>query len=494
MNETSPRERPTQTMPAPSIRPRHPSRAKKLAESVGRLRTVLRSGATGPWERELREAQRSVVLQRTVVLIWVSVFVMPTTCLSYVWFAWRPAFGSAVWIVGAAVAAVLVHRLLIRARLFDRHYHLAMLILVAGVFGPTGSAIMEITRASSADFFFAFFLIFFAFTALFPADATWILLTSLGLIASFTLSRAFRPDGLVFDQALINSIIYLGQLTFIGLVLNRVLCRLFFDEKRAQLALQGARDALFAEMEVARDIQTLLLPKSLELPGHVASGLMIPATEVGGDYYDVLVAPGGRRFIAIGDVSGHGVTAGLTMMMTRASLLGTLEADPRAKLPVLYAALNRCLRSNLERMGLSLYMTFALLEDRGQGRFDAVGGHLPALIFRRGPGEVEEVEMAGVWLGVLDEIPLDVLPVTELELAQGDSLLLVTDGVVERMSDVEMFGFERLKESFASAAPRGPAFTIEAVVRAVEAHSSRQDDDLTLVAIECAGARREAAS
>jgi serine phosphatase RsbU (regulator of sigma subunit) len=314
------------------------------------------------------------------------------------------------------------------------------------------------------------------------------------VIASFTISRAFRPEGLVFDQALINSLIYLGQLTFIGLVLNRVMCRLFFDEKRAQLALRGARDALFAEMEVAQDIQTLLLPKSIELPGHVAHGLMLPATEVGGDYYDVLVSRGGRRFVAIGDVSGHGVTAGLTMMMARASLLGTLEADPHAKLPVLYAALNRCLRRNLERMGLSLYMTFALFEDRGSGRFDAVGGHLPALIYRRGKAEIEEVELAGVWLGVLDEIPLDVLPVSEIELAEGDSMLLVTDGVVERMAGTEMFGFDRLKDAFRAAAARGPAFAIESIVRAVDAYSAEQDDDVTLVAIEYGGSRREAAS
>src|SRR6185369_16982969 len=169
-----------------------------------------------------------------------------------------------------------------------------------------------------------------------------------------------------------------------GVVLNRVLCKLFFDERRARIDLRGARDALFAEMEVAQDIQTLLLPNEPTLPGFVLHGLMTPAAEVGGDYYDVIETAGGRRLVAVGDVSGHGVTTGLTMMMVRASLVGTLEAKPDAPLPEIYAAMNRSLRRNLERMNLRLYMTFALLEHLGGGRFRAVGGHLPGLVYRAG--------------------------------------------------------------------------------------------------------------
>src|SRR5690606_35563135 len=105
------------------------------------------------------------------------------------------------------------------------------------------------------------------------------------------------------------------QLTFIGLVLNRVIVRMFFDERLARIELRDSRDALIAEMKVAQQIQRLLLPKSPRLPGFDVYGVMLPATEVGGDYYDVFETSQGRRFLVIGDAAGHGVTAGLTMMM-----------------------------------------------------------------------------------------------------------------------------------------------------------------------------------
>src|SRR5438093_55727 len=81
-----------------------------------------RTALVGPLAEELRAAQRSVVLSRAVVLIWISVFVMPTAILSYVYFMARPHFGRAATIVLAAVCTVLVHRWLIKRCVFDRSY------------------------------------------------------------------------------------------------------------------------------------------------------------------------------------------------------------------------------------------------------------------------------------------------------------------------------------------------------------------------------------
>jgi hypothetical protein len=466
--------------PAPSLA----ARARALGRTVA---DALRGDTGGAHAAELRDAQRDVILSRTAVLIWISVFVMPTACWGYVWFSAPARIGLAVRIVLAAIAAVLVILALVKRGVFDRRYHLSMLVLVGGVFAPTGAAIMEITQAYGGDFFFAFFLIFFAFTALYPADVKWILATAAAIIAFFTGARAFRPAGLVFDTRLVNSLIYLLELTFIGVVLNRVMCRLFFDERRSRIELRAARDALFAEMEVAQEIQTLLLPKRPVLAGHAVSGRMVPASEVGGDYYDVIEAANGRTFLAIGDVSGHGVTSGLTMMMARASLLGTLAGDPAAPLPVLYCALNRCLRANLARMDLRLYMTFALFEHLGAGRYRAVGAHLPALVWRRARGAVEELELSGTWLGVLDELAPAQVPEATVELAWGDLMLLYTDGIVERLRGREMFGFERLKAALAEAAPRGPDAVIDALLAVLQRYDAQQDDDITLLAIHHTG-------
>jgi len=445
-------------------------------------REALGSDLTGPFHRELREAQRDIILQRIAVLVWIAMFVMPSTIWLFMYFTARADFQLAVWIVLGGLSASHALRFAIARGAFRTHYHLAMVLLVGIIFGLVASAIMALASASGGSFLFAYFLVYFAFTALFPADVIWIVVTSLAIIASYVGSSLIQND-----PALISNLIYFLELTFIGVVLNRVLCKLFFDERRARIQLRGARDALFAEMEVAQKIQTLLLPRDPVLPGYLLSGLMTPASEVGGDYYDVLETEGGRRLIAIGDVSGHGVTTGLTMMMVRASLVSTLESRGNATLAELYMAMNRCLCRNLERMNLRLYMTFALIEHDGGGRFRAVGAHLPALIYRAAKHTVEEIEIAGVWLGVIDEVTPDLVPETDFELAKGDTMLLLTDGVVEHAGPEGMFGFDRVHAELAANAELGPSQVIEAVTAKLAAFGDKQDDDVTLLALKYVG-------
>ncbi len=224
------------------------TRGRSILQALNTMKegaqTLFNDPFTGPLGERLRDAQRDVVLERAEILIWISVFVMPTTIWTFVYFLARPGFGLAVAIVLTAVAGVLVQRALIVRGFFDKHYHLAMLLLVGGIFGPTGAAIVEVSRKSQADFFFTFFLIFFSFTALFPANASWILATAGTLIASYVGVRVFRPEGLVFDAELISNLIYLSELTFIGVVLNRVVVSLFFDERRARFELAGANEEL----------------------------------------------------------------------------------------------------------------------------------------------------------------------------------------------------------------------------------------------------------
>jgi hypothetical protein len=399
------------------------------------------------------------------------------------YFAAPSRLPNAIWIVLAAIVAVLVLRLAIARGAFRVHYHLSMLVLVGGIFGPTAAAIMSLSHGGGGSFLFAYFLMYFAFTALYPADAQWVVLTSLAIVASYVISTLVGTR----DPELVSNLIYFLELTFIGVVLNRVLCRLFFDERTARIELRGNRDALFAEMEVAQEIQTLLLPKNPVIPGYEVHGRMTPAAEVGGDYYDVIVTENGRRLVAIGDVSGHGVTTGLTMMMVRASLVSTLESRADASLPELYVTMNRCLRGSLERMNLRLYMTFALLEHIEGGRFRAVGAHLPLLVHRKGKETNEEIEMAGVWLGVLDQLTTDLVPETTFELNRGDTLLLLTDGIVEHDGAGGMFGFERVHAELANHAHRGPEQVIDSLMTRLAAHGAAPEDDVTLLALRYAG-------
>jgi phosphoserine phosphatase RsbU/P len=205
----------------------------------------------------------------------------------------------------------------------------------------------------------------------------------------------------------------------------------------------------------------------------------------------VIVTSNQRRVFAIGDVSGHGLTSGLTMMMARSSLVGALEADPDLRLEPLFVALNTSLRRNLERMRLRLYMTFVLVEDLGDGRYRAVGAHLPLLVWRERERRVEEIDVHGVWLGLLDHVPEDQIAAQEIRLDPGDSVLLYTDGIVESMKADEMFGMARLRAVYAASAAGGPDAAIAAILEAAERFGGDRNDDITLLGLRYTGKRNE---
>ncbi len=217
------------------------AKARGLIADAGDL---FRDPLTGPHAEELVKAQRETILSRTVVLIWISVVVMPTAIGGFALVSSPDLLFPVGSIVAVAVTAVLLHRHFIVRGLFHKHYHMAMLVLVGGIMGPTGAAVLELTRNSREDFFFSYFLIFFAFTSLFPASATWILATSGALIGSRALMEfIFHGAGLGGAQV-ISDMLYLVELTFIGLVLNRVVCKLFFAERLAQVELALANNGL----------------------------------------------------------------------------------------------------------------------------------------------------------------------------------------------------------------------------------------------------------
>ncbi len=285
-----------------------------------------------------------------------------------------------------------------------------------------------------------------------------------------------------------------GVIIVVGFMFAEILSLLgvsLHNEHERRMELASARDALFAEMEVAQSIQTLLLPSPAELPDLDVAGRMLPATEVGGDYYDVIPTAHRGTLLAIGDVAGHGVSAGLTMMMARSSLLGALEASPKAPLSDLYLALNRSLCSNLKRMKQRLYMTFALLEHRGDGHFAAVGRHLPIAIYRRASDTVEEIELGGAWLGLIDSLEPEHVPELTFRLEEGDLLCLYTDGIVEHEgNDGTMFGFERLAQLLRRHADRDVREVVGSLVDALDVHKAQQEDDVTLLLIRHGGSER----
>lgn len=208
---------------------------------------------------------------------------------------------------------------------------------------------------------------------------------------------------------------------------------------------------LGTELDVAQRIQAMILPREEELSqcGDLeVVARMQPATEVGGDLYEVLRRPDGTITFAIGDVTDHGLASGLVMLMSQTALRTCLE-DPRFDLVQALVHVNSVLYKNVQgRMGDFRNLSLALL-DYKEGRVRLAGQHESVLVLRKGGDSVEEIETMdlGCAIGLVD----DVAPMTSetsFEISPGDLMVLYTDGVTEAEDGQrEQYGIGRFKES-----------------------------------------------
>jgi sigma-B regulation protein RsbU (phosphoserine phosphatase) len=244
--------------------------------------------------------------------------------------------------------------------------------------------------------------------------------------------------------------------------------------------------AFETELRTARDVQRVLLPQADPvIAGYRISGTNVPARIISGDYYDYVDPGNGSRGIAIADVSGKGVAAGLLMAMCRSVLrsVATGEESPSKAL----AAVNRQLFPDI-REDMFISMTYLILDGPDGALTLSRAGHDPALWFHRRTGVVEVVKPPGLALGidagdVFERVTRD----HAIRLESGDCLLLFTDGVKEAVDGrEEEFGTERLCEVFRRHAALGAGEVVVAVQRELKDFTgeSPQMDDITLVVIE----------
>lgn len=246
--------------------------------------------------------------------------------------------------------------------------------------------------------------------------------------------------------------------------------------------LKTARDALWGEMEVAKRIQTALLPYDQKVGAYDVAAAMFPAAEVGGDYYDIISPPGGRRWVAIGDVSGHGVESGLVMMMTQTAILSLVRQDPSRSPASVFRAVNGVIYENVSRLGSNRYMTLNVvrLDDEG---LTLAGKHQDVLVWRGAARRVETFSNDGCWIGVVPDVA-DCAKDTFLPLGEGDVALFFSDGVTEaRNATGEQFGEERLAAAFARVAEGPSADAIQSILEDVAYFTTAQTDDMTLLVV-----------
>lgn len=237
------------------------------------------------------------------------------------------------------------------------------------------------------------------------------------------------------------------------------------------------------EMELAQRIQVALLPVIEEEQNDTLAATMIPAEEVGGDYYDVITDDNGHVWYGIGDVSGHGVTPGLLMLMTHCIVRTLIRADPSSSMDKIISILNRVLYEDIEQLGESYHLTLALLKSTGNGDYVVAGAHEDVLIHRAATGECERIELSGVWPGLMPDIS-GITKEIPLHLEPGDTMVLYTDGIIEAMaSDGTMWDSERLIDSIKQHIQLPPNEMKEAILADVHEFMDKQYDDISLMII-----------
>ncbi|MBL4693941.1 SpoIIE family protein phosphatase [Candidatus Gracilibacteria bacterium] len=276
--------------------------------------------------------------------------------------------------------------------------------------------------------------------------------------------------------------IYTERVDEVGLIAQ------FFNQVTKGLGKVGDqikdRERMVDELELAAELQRDLLPSAAP----VIAGLEIvaksrPATEVGGDSYGFFPA-GDKTHIYIGDVTGHGVAAGLIMTMVN-SFVGIFSGIYASAYEIV-VQVNANVKKYVKK---SMFMTFLMLSwDAKTQKMTYVGaGHEHLLIFRSNSGQCDELMGGGIALGMVDDNSQKIKEL-ELELGEGDFVILYTDGITEaRNAAKEQFGLERLKKLVVEYCPQygaeGVNFHIAQDVVAF-AGEGAQEDDMTLIVIK----------
>lgn len=244
------------------------------------------------------------------------------------------------------------------------------------------------------------------------------------------------------------------------------------------------------EMEIAANIQTGLLPRDPAVRNYDVAAYLKPTESVGGDYYDIITA-GGRDWLVIGDVSGHGVPAGLIMMMVQTSIHTVLAQHPDIEPSRLLVTVNDVISRNINLLNEDRYMTITVLAVQPDGSMVYSGMHQDMLVYRSAGGIVESFETRGMWIGPMNHVGGEVAD-DLVNLETGDVLLLYTDGITEAWlkgidrtthhHDRDMFGTDRLKDLLAKYGTEPVEAIKSRILKALEGYDCF--DDVTMVVIK----------
>ncbi len=264
-------------------------------------------------------------------------------------------------------------------------------------------------------------------------------------------------------------------------VLEKVVAERTHELAERNKALMQAQAQLKAELDIARALQIAILPSKFPAKsGCDGAARMVPASTMGGDFYDYIELPDGQVGLVMADVSGKGVPAAFFMAVARTNLreLAMHHAEPAACLAHTNDVL--CTQNPMELFVTVFYCIF----DPASGvlRY-ANGGHNPPYV-RRADGSIEVLSGAGGL--VLGAMPGVEYQNHTLQLRFGDRLVLYTDGVTEAFNHVdEAYGEKRLIAEVQAHGNGSAEALVERICRSLTTFSGTapQSDDITLTVL-----------
>lgn len=244
------------------------------------------------------------------------------------------------------------------------------------------------------------------------------------------------------------------------------------------------RERMLDELSIASQLQRDILPtKGPKVKGLQVVAKTKPATEIGGDSFNFFHSEG-KLFIYVGDVTGHGVAAGLIMTMIN-SLVSVFVDIYDSPYDIL-VMVNKYIKRHVKK---AMFMTMLLLcwDEKNQRMTHVGAGHEHIIVYRADTGDCEAVMSGGVAIGMVPDNS-KLIKETEITLNNGDFMVLYSDGITEaRNKNGDMYGLDRLKTAVAEYATRYSADGVNHHIAMdlasfTEGHS--QDDDMTLIVIK----------
>ena len=252
------------------------------------------------------------------------------------------------------------------------------------------------------------------------------------------------------------------------------------DKLRQDLEVQLL---LEKELITARDMQMGLMPKGpLLAEGFDISGKSLPATHVGGDFFQYFRQPGNKLHIVMADVTGHSMQAAIPAVMFDGILVAHRHLE--SSVEEFFTRLNHVLFKKLDR-GVFICFSLAEIDTETRSVRFSNGGCPRPIHYRAATDDIVELIVDAYPLGVRADTSYRVI---ETQLEAGDRLVFFSDGIPEATSqDGELFGFEATAATIHEACTRGisGAAVIEQLMSQVQSftEAAEQLDDMTCVVV-----------